>query len=70
MKVTTVSVQKPDIVITLSWEDAQILSNVCGGISPASDHDSGYKFTNILYGKLNGLGLQSQCVFSGKFRGE
>ena len=67
MKVTTVPIQKPEVVITLSWEEAQILINVCGGIGGGSNNQ-GHKFTEELYDQLRNTGFKSQYKFAGKFK--
>ncbi len=63
---TTVPIQlKPDVVITLSWEEAQILSTVCGGIGGTCPRTL---FTEKLYFKLSDLGLPSKRQFEGAFK--
>ena len=65
MNVTTVPVQlKPEVVITLSWEEAQVLSTVCEGIGGTGPEQ---EITERLYFKLSHLGLKSECRFEGKF---
>ena len=66
MIVTTVPVQtKPDVVITLSWDEAQILATVCGGIGGA---DPKNRTTENLYYKLSEIGLSSRFEFEGHFK--
>lgn len=67
MKVTTEPVeQKPNVVITLPWEEARMLRTVVGGISGAG---RGRKFTSKLYNNLEelGLSLDHSISFHGSF---
>ena len=71
MKVETWPIeQRPDVRITLSWEEAQVLATVCGGIAGPGigKPPGGQKFTQGLYSKLSDLGLRSQFAFEGHFK--
>ncbi len=70
MKVETVPVQeKPDVVIKLSWDEAEILSTVCGGIAKSGGcSHSGQQFTEKLYLRLDDLGIASKFQFTGHFK--
>ena len=67
MKVETKPIKpKPEVVITLSWEEAEILLAVVGNISGGG---VGRNVTTALYNKLNnlGVGLHADITFSGSF---
>ena len=55
MKVETKPVeQRPEVVITLSWEEAVEFRNICGGISGPVDGPR--RYTQELMGALDGIG--------------
>ena len=67
MNVTAVPEQKPDVVITISWREAEILRTMLGritGIGQGSD------FASNLFIYLNNVGvrLDSSIIFSGEFK--
>ena len=65
MKVETATTRKPDVIITVLWEEAQVLRSVLGGIYGTSTHRS---LTNDLYNKLGDLGVNEANInFGGKF---
>ena len=68
MKVTTVPIQqKPEVVITLSWEEAEVLREICGNIN--SSDGRGRRVTNELHDKFRDVGLRptDEIRFSGRF---
>lgn len=69
MKVETKPIeQRPEVVITLSWEEAEVLLAVVGNIS---GWGQGRDVTSAIYDGITGLavGLRSATVrFSGSFR--
>ncbi len=59
----------PNVVINLSWDEAQILSTVCGGIAKSGGcSHSGQQFAEKLYLRLDDLGIASKFQFTGHFR--
>ena len=70
MDVTTVpEKRKPEVVITMSWQEAEILRDMCGGTNsggPGSERD----FIHTLNQKLLLVGIEciySRRSFQGKF---
>ena len=67
MNVTTESEQKPDVVITISWEEAEILRTMMGTLVGGG---SGRCFTDELYDHLGiiDVGTNSSIKFTGRFK--
>ena len=69
MKVETVPEQKPEVSITMSWQEAEILRDMCGGTS-SGGLDLERDFIHTLNQKLQQIGLRqstSRRRFHGKF---
>ena len=67
MKVETKPIeQKPEIVITLSWEEASVMRTVCGGIGGGSQNRY---FMSSLWRELSDRGVPAhpEFEFSGNF---
>ncbi len=70
MNVTTVPEErKPEVVITMSWQEAEILRDMCGGTS-AGCICAEREFVHTLSQKLQQVGIKqdiSRRGFQGKF---
>ena len=68
MKAELASTARPNIIITVSWREAQILRSVCGGINGASENRA--ECTDKLYDVLSALEIDEdpKIVFSGVFK--
>ena len=67
MKVETKPIeQKPEVVITLSWEEAEVLRAVVGGIY---GKHNGREFTTKIFDGLRDIGINNdeEISFSGSF---
>ena len=58
--------RKPDIIIAISWKEAQILQSIFDEISGEGE---GRDFTESLRNKLDGLGIKANqsILFEGSF---
>ncbi|KKL24241.1 hypothetical protein LCGC14_2417290 [marine sediment metagenome] len=65
--------QNPEVIITLSWEEAKVLRAVCGGTSGIGP---GRSFLNGLAGGLLSIGISyhygeaKEMTYNGKFDSE
>ena len=69
MNVTTVP--EPEVVITMSWQEAEILRDMCGGTNPGKSGGE-LDFIHTLNNKLLLVGIKrsvSRRTFEGKFDG-
>ena len=68
MKVTTVPEKRPDVIITLSWDEARILKAIIGSLG---GNNTGRTFVDSLFDGLERKGVESDDrvskVFSGSF---
>ncbi len=67
MKVETVPKQQPDVVITISWREAQILQGMCWNIGGSGE---GRAFIDTLSDGLGDIHVEKifDVSFSGAFR--
>lgn len=65
MKIETVSTQEPDVVITLSWKEAELLRAICGG---TGGNGPGRRFTTEVEDRLASIGISFHYRESGDSR--